>query len=128
MHTHLCTFMHKPGAVAQSVAYPYRKQWSCIRHGTFFGGKHNVPLALIEEERVVSHLRKNGYLILVNYPREACPGTKWLYVTDRPNMIDLSCLPCTYLKHKIKQGKKPSCTHSASKLGIGFYLPPTQPE
>ena len=62
------------------------------RHGTFFGGKHNAPLALIEEEQVISHLQKNGYLILVNCPREVCPGTKWLYVTDRPNMIDLICL------------------------------------
>ena len=66
------------GSVSVSQAVVLRTAWQ------FFSGKHNVPLALIEEERVVSHLRKNGYLILVNSPREACPGTKCLYVTDSP--------------------------------------------
>ena len=68
-----------PGAVASSVACPLRKQRPRHRSSRpAHSWKNNFPLSLIQEELVVSYWRKNGYLILVNCLREACPGTVWL--------------------------------------------------
>ena len=53
----------------------------CARH--ILSCKNIFPLLLIQEELVVSYWQKNGHFILghfilVNYLREACPGTVWL--------------------------------------------------
>ena len=70
----------------------------------------NFPLPLIQEEQVVSYLRKYGHLMLVNCLREACIGT----VTDHPYMISAVHHGC---KAPNQTNQKP-----LSKSNIAVYL------